>query len=160
MDNQLIDRIYECAFVPEFWPVVLHKIARVADARGGLIFAANTEIGVLRWMASKGLEQELARYVSEGWLERDRRRDRVIGKSHAGFLADHDVYTNEEMAADPVYREFLLLAASVAPQPPRSRPAPATRSFSRSSAIANAGRLSLPSSGNSMSCGLTLPAAR
>jgi DNA-binding CsgD family transcriptional regulator len=110
MDHQLLDRIYECAFAPELWPVALHEIARVADARGGLLFAANAEVGVLRWMASQGLQRELARYVSEGWLERDRRRDRVIGKSHAGFLTDHDVYTDEEIAADPVYREFLIPA--------------------------------------------------
>ena len=33
MEQQLIDRIYECAFAPEFWPGVLDKIAQVALAQ-------------------------------------------------------------------------------------------------------------------------------
>src|SRR5450756_1309503 len=47
MDPQLVDRIYECAFVPELWPSVLDDLARIADARGGFLFAANKE--VLNW---------------------------------------------------------------------------------------------------------------
>jgi DNA-binding CsgD family transcriptional regulator len=110
VEQNLLDRIYECAFAPEFWPIALHELALVAEARGGLLFAANAEVGVLRWMASQNLQQELARYVSDGWLDRDRRRDRVIGLSHAGFLTDYDVYTDAEIAADPVYSEFLFPA--------------------------------------------------
>ena len=110
INEKLVDCIYECALVPESWPRALHGLAKVAEARGGLLFAANAEVGVLRWLASQDLERELARYVSEGWLVRDRRRDRVISLSHAGFLTDHDVYTDREIAADPVYRDFLIPA--------------------------------------------------
>jgi hypothetical protein len=30
MDPQLIDRIYECSFVPELWPGVLDELGRTA----------------------------------------------------------------------------------------------------------------------------------
>ena len=35
MDQQLIDRIYECSVAPELWPGVLDELAKIADARGG-----------------------------------------------------------------------------------------------------------------------------
>jgi len=109
-DLELIDRVYECAFVPELWPAALHGLAGVAAARGGLLFAINTEVGILRSIASEGLREELAKYISDGWLPRDRRRERVIDSCHAGFLTELDVYSSEEMDADPVYRDFLIPA--------------------------------------------------
>ena len=36
MDPELVDRIYECSFVPENWPGVLDELAQVADAAGYL----------------------------------------------------------------------------------------------------------------------------
>src|ERR1700719_136134 len=53
MEQELIDRIYECAFVPELWPDVLDELAKIAGARGGFLFAANKE--VLNWTASASL---------------------------------------------------------------------------------------------------------
>ena len=106
-DDSIVDCIYECAFVPDLWPVALNKIGKLAGARGGLLFAVNADVGVLRWLPSEGLRRELETYIAGGWLERDRRRDRVIQARHAGFLADHLVYTKEEISEDPVYRDFL-----------------------------------------------------
>lgn len=108
--HELIDRIYECAFAPDFWPDALHGLAQVAEARGGLLFAVNTNVGILRSIASDGLREELATYISGGWLARDRRRERVIELCHAGFLTERDVYTPEELDADPVYSDFLIPA--------------------------------------------------
>ncbi len=35
----LIDRIFECSFVPELWPKVLDELAKLVDARSGQLFA-------------------------------------------------------------------------------------------------------------------------
>jgi hypothetical protein len=43
VNQHLIDRIYECSFAPELWPAVLDELAQIADARGGLLFAATDE---------------------------------------------------------------------------------------------------------------------
>ena len=49
MDQQLIDRIYECSFLPELWPGVLDELARIAEAGGGTFFTVNSHTGIIRW---------------------------------------------------------------------------------------------------------------
>ncbi len=41
MDQQLVDLIYECSFLPELWPGVLDELTKIADARGGVLIATN-----------------------------------------------------------------------------------------------------------------------
>lgn len=43
MDQDFIDRIHECQFAPDLWPGVCDALARIADARGGFLFAANAD---------------------------------------------------------------------------------------------------------------------
>ncbi|WOJ91654.1 hypothetical protein RZS28_19565 (plasmid) [Methylocapsa polymorpha] len=62
MDQRLIDRIYECAFAPGLWPGVLDELAQIADARGGLLFAANTK--VVNWTASANLREGMERFAA------------------------------------------------------------------------------------------------
>jgi len=57
MDQQLIDRIYECAFGPECWPGVLDELARIADARGGFLLTATTDIQ--NWTASDSMRRPI-----------------------------------------------------------------------------------------------------
>ena len=44
MKADLIDRIYECSFVPELWPGVLDEVAQVAESSGGLLFAVRDKV--------------------------------------------------------------------------------------------------------------------
>jgi DNA-binding CsgD family transcriptional regulator len=105
MDEQLIDRIYECSFAPDLWPGVLDALARAADARGGYLVVANNDVP--RWTASEMLRGNMERLVSGDWLKRGHRLPRLIGARHAGFLTEPDLYTEAELAADPFYRDFL-----------------------------------------------------
>jgi hypothetical protein len=34
MDTELIDRIYECGFVPKLWPQVLRDTSRISESAG------------------------------------------------------------------------------------------------------------------------------
>ena len=104
-DRTLIDRIYECPFAPDLWPGVLDDLARIADAHGGLLFAANEK--VLNWTASEQLRGNVERFVSGDWLTRGQRVRRLVGARHAGFLTEHDIYAEGELAADPIYRDML-----------------------------------------------------
>lgn len=104
-DRTLIDRIYECPFAPDLWPGVLDDLARLADAQGGFLFAANEKI--LNWTASEQLRGSMLRTISGDWLTRGQRMRRVAAARHAGFVTEHDVYTDEELAADPMYRDFM-----------------------------------------------------
>ena len=106
MDPQLIDRIYECAFVPECWPGVLDELAKIADARGGVLFAAKSKID-LRWTASAVLSDDFNEYVVSGMLARCVRRTRWFAAVHSGFLVEHDIWTAEELNSISIYRDFL-----------------------------------------------------
>jgi DNA-binding CsgD family transcriptional regulator len=121
MDLDLIDRIYECAFAPEYWPKVLDQLAAMADARGGFVFAANSD--VRHWTASASLQGGMERFVNGQFFIRSERPRRGLAARHAGFLRDLDIYTEEEMAGDPLYRDLLWpaglgwCAATIIPAP-------------------------------------------
>ena len=74
MDQSLIDRIYECAFAPDLWPSVFDELARVADARGGFLFAANSK--VVNWTASASLCAGMQRFVKGDYFTRSQRAPR------------------------------------------------------------------------------------
>src|SRR5262245_45961555 len=39
--EHIIDDIYEAAMLPELWPVVLDRLAKAANAAGGVLFAVD-----------------------------------------------------------------------------------------------------------------------
>jgi DNA-binding CsgD family transcriptional regulator len=106
MDPQLIDRIYESSFLPELWPQVLGELSDLAGGRGGVLFVANTEIGIFRWAASARIREDLEAYVAGGWLGRDLRQGRLVASRHAGFLIDDDLFSPDELAHDPTIRDY------------------------------------------------------
>jgi DNA-binding CsgD family transcriptional regulator len=105
-DTALIDRIYECSFVPELWPRVLDELAQIADTMGGvLILTDNTK--VLKWVASPIFNDGMEAYIRDGWFARGRgARSRLFAARHAGFLTEYDLATDEELDANPYYRDF------------------------------------------------------
>ncbi len=105
MDDGLIDRIYEAAFVPTLWPGLLQDLASIADARGGVFFAASTR--VLNWTASPDLQEIFTAYVQDGWLRRCTRRACWLCETRPGFLVEQDVWTAAELDENPIYRDFL-----------------------------------------------------
>ena len=107
MDQKLINEIYECSFAPDLWPNVLDQLARIADAFGGTFFVA-TSTRVQSWTASEPLRAGLELFAKTDLVTRGGRVARLRAAQHAGFLGEPELYdTEEEMAADPVYRELL-----------------------------------------------------
>jgi hypothetical protein len=106
MTPELVDRIYECSLVPELWPGVLDELAKIAGAIAGWLCVSNA--GIQHWDASTELAREVLRPMFEsGSIERVERFARLLGTRHSGFLVDHDIYTEEELANDPSYRDLL-----------------------------------------------------
>lgn len=103
----LIDRIYECALIPSRWAQVLSELAAIASARGGLLFTANPEAGILRWTASDALREDMGTYVSQGWLMQGARLENLQTARHNGFLVEDDIFSRPALSADPTYRDFL-----------------------------------------------------
>jgi DNA-binding CsgD family transcriptional regulator len=106
VEPQLADLIYECAFVPELWPAALDQLAGLADAVGGHLIASGAD-GV-HWTASDVLCHGMERIAPTGLLSAGQRVLRLVAAQHAGFLTEHDLYHNDEIARDPIYRDFLL----------------------------------------------------
>lgn len=104
MNANLVDRIYECCFVPELWPGVLDEVADIAGGQGGFLFAARDTL--LNWTASEPLKPVFQNYVEDGWFARCTRRIGLFGRASPGFLVEHDYWTAEEIENNPVYRDF------------------------------------------------------
>lgn len=105
MEPELIDRIYESALVPERWPAVLDELGRVAEATGGSLFISKGD--VLFWTATPASRERADRAVNEGWYWRGGITARLFAAHHAGFLADADVFSLDELEREPLYRDFL-----------------------------------------------------
>src|SRR5208283_2432908 len=64
--------------------------------------------GIEHWDASTELAREVLRTAfASGLVERTERFARLLGARHSGFLVDYDIYTEEELANDPTYRDVL-----------------------------------------------------
>ncbi len=102
-EAEVIDRIYECSVVPELWPQMLTDIAGLVDAQGGLLFSARK---TLHWTASDTVRDVFAEYVNDGWFTRCSRRVCIMNAAEPGFFTEQDFWTEDQMGADPIYRDF------------------------------------------------------
>lgn len=107
-DPEILDQIYEAAAIPELWPEALARLSQVAGAWGSglLVFdpqlrmrftATANYIGVFESFAASG---DSGRYDNQ-------RPKRAIASGHAGFQHDLELFTQQELEADPVYRDFI-----------------------------------------------------
>lgn len=103
MQEQLIDRIYECSVVPELWPDVLDELALITDSTGGMLFSARKAVN---WTASENVFEAFETYVRDGWFDKCPRRTCMVGKSQPTFFVEQDFWSEEELANNPFYRDF------------------------------------------------------
>ena len=88
--EQLIDRIYEAAVIPEFWPGVLDALAPLAECDGGFVFIVDAHQNV-RIASSERFVPLTSAFVNEGWVPRNIRAPRVAAMNYAGFVVDLDI---------------------------------------------------------------------
>ncbi len=106
LDENLLDRIYEAAAIPEYWPDVLEKLAAVAGAQAGALVA---------YRGSEPVGHTSSRLYREGYDDYFRngsdivnvRPLRVIERQYPGFLSDLEVQSAEELERDEIYNRFL-----------------------------------------------------
>jgi DNA-binding CsgD family transcriptional regulator len=105
LPEDLIDRIYEAAALPELWPQVFQDISRRHGFVGGAMFSANPQFQ--RRVSSPDIVEALDAFFAGGWHERNSRAPRTAAKNYPGFVRDEDILTDEEIATDPMYVELL-----------------------------------------------------
>ncbi|MBR0689063.1 helix-turn-helix transcriptional regulator [Bradyrhizobium manausense] len=104
--SRLVDRIYECAFVPDLWPEILAELVQLGGALSGWLCISNGN--VLRWSASsEEARADLRPLMESGWIPRSERFNRLLRAKQTGFIPDSTLYTPEEMRNDPAYRDML-----------------------------------------------------
>lgn len=99
-----VDRIYEAALFPTIWPSILDELSAATDGNGGSLFAVRD--GYVRAVTSEKHTEVMKLFMTGGWSERDQTLTRAYAKNHAGFLTDSDLYSEEELATNEVYRNF------------------------------------------------------
>ena len=105
MDDQLVDRIYESALVPELWPNVLDDLTKVADGVGAILVVRQGDSQW--WVSSSGAAARSSRLIKEGWLDHSRLIPLGIANAHAGFLRDVDVLPRQEWDSEPLLPRLL-----------------------------------------------------
>ena len=102
-ESELIDRIYECGFVPELWPQVLRDTSKISESAGASLFVTNPD--VTAWTASKNSQPIAERFVSDGWYWRGQLMSRIHNSRHQGFQRDIDLCSEAELDEEPIYRD-------------------------------------------------------
>lgn len=103
MDTEVIDKIYESCFVPEFWPEVLDELGRLGDAPGASLFVMDDKAQYCT--TSPEPRERARRMINEGWLRRGRIVPTLFAQRHSGFLIDVEFFSPEELEQEPIYRD-------------------------------------------------------
>lgn len=105
-DPALVDRIYEAAVVPDRWPAVLESLAAIANGQAGALVALRH--GELVGHKSSPLYQAgYAAYFAYGQDIVNPRPQLHFERQYPAFLADVELQSREELAADQLYARFL-----------------------------------------------------
>jgi DNA-binding CsgD family transcriptional regulator len=103
MDSELIDRVYECGFVPELWPQVLRDTSKISEFAGASLFVTSPD--VTAWTASNNSRDITERFIADGWYWQGQLMSRFHNTRHPGFLRDVDLCSEAELEAEPIYRD-------------------------------------------------------
>jgi DNA-binding CsgD family transcriptional regulator len=103
MESELVDRIYECSFVPELWPQVLRDTSKISESAGASLFVTKPEITA--FTASKNTYDIAARFVADGWYWKGQMMSRIHRSRHPGFLREVDLFSAGEIDEEPIFRD-------------------------------------------------------
>jgi DNA-binding CsgD family transcriptional regulator len=103
MTDDLIDRIYESAFMPEQWPGVLEDLSRISDAAGGSLYISGSDFSL--FTASPSARERAEQAVMGGLAHQGLALPRLLASPHAGFLTENDMMSAAELTREPL-RQF------------------------------------------------------
>jgi len=106
--ERLVDRIYEAATVPDLWPSLLTDIAGTVDTEGGSMTTLRSD-GASGWdRVSPGLAKRAEERARSDFVKRSIALPRLIAANLARFVADFELFTPEEYAADPLIAKWAI----------------------------------------------------
>lgn len=104
--ENLADRLYEAAFIPELWPAVLDDVARAAGAFSVAVATVDTQHNY-RWVCSPRIHDAMLAFSESEVRYENVRPARHIQSRRFSFLRDVDIMTAKEIDEDPIYRDLL-----------------------------------------------------
>jgi DNA-binding CsgD family transcriptional regulator len=110
-EDDLEGEIYEAALVPERWPAVLERLAKLSGAEGAVLFGRNETSN--SWTSSPGVRAMMRRFVEEGWSDRNLRIDAAAARGLdlvPAFHTDSDYFDDQNYRRHPFFAEFLTPA--------------------------------------------------
>lgn len=105
LSEKVIDQLYEASFIPEKWSTLLSDMSDAVEGMGGCLFTLTRNNSA--YLASDSMSAYLDEFMKGGWQAINSRTTRAAANGHAGFLTDHDLFNDDELAKEPIYREFL-----------------------------------------------------
>lgn len=102
----LFDQIYEAAFVPEFWPDVLGKLAQANGAHSGALLIIDKRLPPL-FSATPNVVDTLAAFAQTPYWYENPPAHRLRALRYPGFLERAQFFAEEERTGDTPYRKNL-----------------------------------------------------
>lgn len=106
MISGLIDQIYEAAFVTETWQAVCEQLSRDVEGYSASLITID-EKQSFHWVSSRNICSDMERFSRSPLRFQNVRPARHQAQSPFSFMRDIDLMTEEEIAGDPIYTEFL-----------------------------------------------------
>ncbi|MCJ8508223.1 hypothetical protein MUU53_09895 [Rhizobium lemnae] len=106
LNLKLIDQIYEAAFVSETWETVCCEISLEIEAYSASLITIDGQQS-FNWVSSPNIRSDMERFSSSPLRFQNIRPARHEALSPYSFMRDVDLMTEEEIAVDPIYTQFL-----------------------------------------------------
>lgn len=106
--TDLVDQVYEAAFIPDYWPKVLDGLAEGSGSVSGALLVIDPDLPPL-WSATQNVADLLGAFADTPDWYTNTRLKRMMAKDHSGFLRLTDFSTLEQLRADHC-NDFLSLA--------------------------------------------------
>ena len=101
----LIDRIYEVSVVPGEWPSLLHDLSDIVDGQGAC-FTVKRHDSWLGGCGSPGVARFMQEFLHSENARRSTAAMKLVAANRAGFVADYELFTEEEITSDPSYTDW------------------------------------------------------
>ena len=106
-EDTLRDRLYEVAVLPELWPACCDLISAEVGAFSTALMSISPE-KTFRAVCSPIVAEPFAEYLRTDLPSQNIRMNRQMALGEGFFSRDIDLMTVEELAADPIYKAFLI----------------------------------------------------
>ena len=105
-DRALVEKAYEAAVIPELWEGLCDDLRGELDAGSASIFTVSPK-GDVGFVTNPSAREPYQAFAESPLRFKNVRPERAIARAPGIFIRDTDVMTEDEIARDPIYTEFI-----------------------------------------------------